>query len=149
MTSPIVSAIAESLTDGVARMTAAVVEGEVQQLDQATGELIETPALNVPELAEKYLHANELAEYWTSEAKAIKERLATLPIGKHQAGDHLVTVRAGSKRVDAKAIEAAKPKDEFPMLYKPVFDLDAAKNLIAPIELDFYKVQGAPVVLVK
>lgn len=121
----------------------------VENLDTATGELTDAPALNVPELAEKFLHAAELAEYWTAEAKAIKEQLATLPIGKHTAGDHLVTVRAGSKRVDAKAIEAAKPKDEFPMLYKPVFDLDAAKNLIAPIELDFYKVQGNPVVTVK
>lgn len=121
----------------------------VEQLDQATGELIEAPALNVPELAEKYLHAAELAEYWANEAKAIKEQLSTLPVGKHEAGDHLVTVRAGARRIDAKAFEAAKPMDEFPMLYKPVFDLDAAKNLIAPVELDFYKVQGAPVVLVK
>ena len=121
----------------------------VENLDQTTGELTEVPALNGPELADKYLHAAELAEYWTSEVKAIKERLATLPVGKHEAGEHLVTVRAGAKRVDAKAIEAAKPKDQFPLLYKPVFDLNAAKNLIAPIELDFYKVQGAPVVSVK
>ena len=121
----------------------------VEHLDQATGELVEAPELNVPELAEKYVHAAELAEYWAAEVKAIKEQLATLPVGKHEAGEHLVTVRAGAKRVDAKAIEAAKPKDQFPLLYKPVFDLDAAKNLIAPIELDFYKVQGAPVVLVK
>lgn len=129
--------------------TPAVVDGQLQQLDQATGEIVEAPALNVPELAEKYLHAAELAEYWAAEVKAIKEQLATLPVGKHEAGERLVTVRAGAKRVDAKAIEAAKPKDQFPLLYKPVFDLDAAKNLIAPIELDFYKVQGAPVVLVK
>lgn len=118
-------------------------------LDQATGELTEAPELNVSEVVEKFLHADELAAYWTSEAKALKERLATLPIGKHEAGAHTVTVRAGSKRVDPKAVEAAKPKDEYPLLYKTVFDLDAAKNLIAPIELDFYKVQGNPVVTVK
>lgn len=129
--------------------TTPVVLDEVQHLDQATGELTEAPALNIPELAEKYLHAAELAEYWTNESKAIKEQLATLPVGKHEAGAHLVTIRAGAKRVDPKAVEAAKPKDQYPLLYKTVFDLDAAKNLIAPIELDFYKVQGAPVVLVK
>lgn len=121
----------------------------VENLDQTTGELTEVPALNVPELAEKYLHADGLAKYWAAEAKALKEVLAALPIGKHEAGEHLVTVRAGSKLVDAKAVEAAKPKNEYPLLYKTVFDLDAAKNLIAPIELEFYKVQGNPVVTVK
>lgn len=121
-------------------------------LDTETGELVDitdTPALNIPELAEKYLHADGLAKYWANEAKAIKEQLATLPVGKHEAGDHLVTVRAGSRIVDAKAFEAAKPQKDFPMLYKSVFDLDAAKAFIAPVELDFYKVQGNPVVTVK
>lgn len=114
-----------------------------------TDETTEVTPVPVSELAEKYLHAAGLAEYWTNEAKAIKESLATLPVGKHEAGAHTVTIRAGAKRVDPKAIEAAKPKNEFPLLYKTVFDLDAAKNLIAPIELEFYKVQGAPVVTVK
>ncbi|WP_061960631.1 hypothetical protein [Demequina flava] len=90
-------------------------------------------------------------------AEQIAERRATikatlidnLPIGSHDIGDHTVQVRAGARRVDPGKVAANHPYEQSPELYKHTVDTTAVKHHLAPAELDGYKTDGQPTVVVK
>lgn len=87
----------------------------------------------------------------TDEEAELKATLAeSLGQGTHEVGNVSVTVRAGTRRFDAKRFEAAVPPGARPELYKQAPDLAAVKRHYAPAELEqFYGEAGKASVIVK
>lgn len=87
----------------------------------------------------------------TDQKTQLEEQLAdTLGHGSHDVGDVKVTVRAGTRRFDAKKFEAAIPPDARPDLYKAAPDLAAVKRHYSPAELEqWYGEAGKASVIVK
>lgn len=91
------------------------------------------------------------------EAAAIAERreqikaqlLAKLEPGTHQAGPYQVIVKAGPRRLDTAAVEAAYPVVEHPELYSPRPDTTKVKHHLAPAELERYQTVGKPQVVIQ
>ncbi|WP_018135418.1 hypothetical protein [Acaricomes phytoseiuli] len=105
--------------------------------------------LDVTALAAEYVAAEEMAEHWILKAKAIKEKLLTLDLGTYEAGPYKVMVKAGARRFNAKAAEAAYPIDKNPAFYKPAFDRASFEKLIAPAVVEQYRTTGQPSVVIK
>lgn len=117
-----------------------------------TSPTTETPVagnVDLAALVAECVAAEEMAEHWANQVKAIKEKLASLPVGVHEAGLHMVQVRAGARRFDAKAAADAYPMETNPAFYTPTFDRKNFERLVAPAVVDQFKVEGQPTVVVK
>ncbi|MBC7308267.1 MAG: hypothetical protein H5T80_15355 [Dietzia sp.] len=113
--------------------------------DDTTSELIEVEALAL----EAVKLADEQAAI-TERIDTIKARLLTiLPPGTHQAGPYRVQVKAGPRRLDTTALEAAYPVIEHPELYSPKPDTAKVKHHLAPAVLDGFYVEGRPQVVIQ
>lgn len=101
-------------------------------------------------LAYAYAEAAEAAQPWLDVMADIKSKiLAAVPVGTHQAGNLTVQVKAGARSLDAKKVEAAYPLAENPLFYKQTLDLNAVKDLVAPIVLEQYMRQNSPSLVIK
>lgn len=70
--------------------------------------------------------------------------------GKHDAGDLVVSVRPGARRLDAARFASAYPVEKYPSFYKATPDTKAARDELGANKLDqFYGEPGAPVVSFK
>ena len=79
------------------------------------------------------------------ELSLINARLATHGYGKHEVDGYTFTVQK-NRRIDNARVEAAYPVLTFPQFYKPAVDLEALKQNLAPVELDAFYNEGAPVI---
>jgi len=105
---------------------------------------------NLAALINEELTLAEAAEQIDERRKTIKAILIDqLPIGTHDIGEHTVQVRAGARRLDPAKVAANHPFEQNPELYKNTLDTTAVKHHIAPAELDGYKTDGTPTVVVK
>lgn len=101
------------------------------------------------QLVLEYAKLAETAEQIETRRKEIRTLLAhRYNVGTHHlAGHQVVVTRPG--RLDPAAIAAAFPVTANPHLYKPVVDLDAVKDAIAPADLEAFKKYGAKVVTLR
>jgi len=84
--------------------------------------------------------------------KSIKAILdANLDFGTHDIAGHQVQKRRGAARISADKVAANHPYEQAPELYdvEPRINLDKVKHHLAPAELDGYKTESAPVLVVK
>ena len=83
-------------------------------------------------------------------AALVQSIVATCGPGKHDAGDLVVSVRPGARRLDAARFASAYPAEKYPSFYKATPDTKAARDELGQNKLDqFYGEAGAPVVSFK
>lgn len=85
----------------------------------------------------------------TDRRKHIAEQIVALTgPGKHPVDGLTVSVTV-PRRLDAKALAAAYPVTQNPILYKPTIDTAAVRKHIADAALDAFKTEGNPVVTIR
>lgn len=103
-------------------------------------------------LARQVTTLDEQIDALQQQRGALVQTIAALVpnVGSYAAGDALVTVRPGSRRLDAKRFEDAYPFEKHPELYKVAPDTTAAKNELGANKLnEFYGGPGARQVVIK
>jgi hypothetical protein len=100
------------------------------------------------ELVERRVTLKADLEFTQAQLEQIDDEIRTRGVGTHEAGAWSVQVRP-SRRLDAKAVEAAYPVAQNPELYKPAIDTAAIKDHIAPKDLDQFYVENRPSIVVK
>ena len=71
------------------------------------------------------------------------------PAGSYPAGDLTIQVRAGARRLDARALEKQFPAADYPQLYRQSLDTKAVRAGFAPTALERYTTAGKPTVTIK
>lgn len=107
-----------------------------------------TATVTDEQLIERRLALKADLEYIQAGIDEIDDHFRERGVGTHAAGRWSVQVRS-SRRLDARAVEAAYPVAQHPELYKPAIDTTALKDHIAPVDLDQFYVDNRPSIVVK
>lgn len=100
-----------------------------------------TPETTTADLVAEYLqHKARMAE--------IEEELRSLPLGKHDAGEHTLTV-IPNRRFDKAGFERDYPPTEAPELYEPETRYSLLTDEIDELTRDAYTKVAAPKISIK
>lgn len=108
--------------------------------------------MTLADLADRRAVLDEQIERLTQEKALVNEKIFEITQaepGNYGAGDYTVQIKAGAKRLDEKKFAERFPVAQYPNYYKPVPDISAIKEYIAPVELERFQVQNKPSVGVK
>lgn len=110
------------------------------------------PTIDLEALVNEEVTLADAAAQIEERRQSIKALLNdNLDFGTHTIGAHQVQKRRGAARISADKVAANHPYEQSPELYdtEPRISTEKVKHHLAPAELEGYKTESAPVLVVK